>query len=49
MIGISQSKSFYIVTDKDTEVKDYILNKLNHGVTVLDVKGGYSKEKKKVQ
>ena len=48
LLGISKNKSFYIVTDKDNEVKDYILNKLNHGVTVLDVKGGYSKEKKKM-
>lgn len=48
LLGISRNKSFYIVTDKDKEVKEYILNKLNHGVTVLDVKGGYSKEKKKM-
>ena len=40
------SKSFNIVTDKPDEVKDFILNELHHGVTVLNGKGAYSNEKK---
>ena len=48
LLGISNSKTFYIVTDKDKEIKEYILEKLNHGVTILDAKGGYSKKKKKM-
>lgn len=48
ILGISRNKTFYIVTDKDKEVKDYILKKLNHGVTILNVKGGYTNDKKKM-
>lgn len=48
LLGISNSKTFYIVTDKDKEIKEYILQKLNHGVTILDAKGGYSNKKKKM-
>ena len=48
ILGTSRSKTFYIVTDKEKEVKQYITSKLNHGVTVIDAKGGYSKDKKKM-
>lgn len=43
ILGISDNKIFYIVTDMDKEIKDFILNKLNHGVTVFKAKGGYKK------
>ena len=33
IIGISSSKTFYIVTDKPKDVKEYIINDLNHSVT----------------
>ena len=42
VIGISQSKAFYIITKKDKEVKDFIVEKLNHGVTLLHGSGGFS-------
>lgn len=42
ILGISQSKAFYIITDYETEVKRFILKHLSHGVTVLDAKGGYT-------
>lgn len=45
MIGISNSKSFYIITKKPNEVKDFIINTLKHGVTILDSKGAYSNTK----
>jgi len=45
VLGISDSKMFMIVTDKDEEVKDYIIKKLGHGVTIFKGKGGYKKEK----
>ena len=48
LLGISESKAFYIITDKEDEVKDYILNYLNHGVTIFDTRGGYTKEKQKM-
>ena len=39
---------FLIVTDKDEQVKDYIINKLGHTVTIFKGKGGYKKEKDEV-
>lgn len=48
MIGISNNKAFYIITRKPNEVKEYIINNLNHTVTVVNAKGGYSNRKKKL-
>ena len=48
MIGISNNKAFYIVTKKSNEVKEYIINKLNYTVTVLNAKGGYTNKKRKM-
>lgn len=43
ILGVSDSKAFYIITDKDDAIKEYILKVLNHGVTVFNAKGGYAK------
>ncbi len=48
MLGISKSKAFYIITDEEEKVKDYIMNELGHGVTIIPVKGGYTKERQKM-
>lgn len=48
LLGISDSKAFYIVTSKEKEVKDFILNSLNHGVTIFKAKGGHRNKEKKV-
>lgn len=48
VLGISQSKAFYIITEYPTEVKKFILNNISHGVTVLDARGGYSNDKEKM-
>lgn len=48
LLGISNSKAFYIVAEKEEEIRNYVLNELGHGVTIFDAKGGYSKEKEKV-
>ena len=48
ILGISRSKSFYIVTDNTEEVKKFIIKKLGHSVTVFDAIGGFSKENQKV-
>jgi uncharacterized membrane-anchored protein YitT (DUF2179 family) len=48
ILGISESKAFYIVTEKQNEVKEYILENLGHSVTVFDARGGYSNDKEKV-
>ena len=46
MLGVSQSKAFYIITDKETEIKKYLLSLINGGVTLINVEGGYSNDKK---
>ena len=42
VLGISSNKTFFVVTDKIDEVKEYITDTLSKGVTVLDSIGGYS-------
>jgi uncharacterized membrane-anchored protein YitT (DUF2179 family) len=48
ILGISNSKAFYIVTDYPQEVREFILNKLGHGVTEFNAKGGFDRESQKV-
>lgn len=48
VLGISDSKVFYIITDKEEEVKEYILNALGHGVTIFRARGGNKVEKENV-
>jgi len=42
ILGISQSKAFYIITNHETDVKKFIMNHLSHGVTVLEARGGFT-------
>ncbi len=48
ILGISDSKAFYIITNEEVAIKEYILKYLNHGVTVFNAKGGFAKEKQNV-
>ncbi len=48
LIGISESKTFFIQTDKEDEVVDFIIKIIESGVTELDTKGGYSHKRKKM-
>ena len=48
ILGVSDSKAFYIVTDEEDAIKEYILKVLNHGVTVFNAKGGFTKGKQTV-
>lgn len=48
ILGISQSKAFYIITDNETTVKKFLMHNLNHGVTVLNGRGGYTGDNQKV-
>ena len=48
MLETSASKTFYIVTDKYKEINQYITDTLGHSVTIMDGKGGYSNDNKKV-
>ena len=45
ILGISDSKAFFIITDKEEEVREYVLQTLGHGVTVFKAKGGYKRQK----
>ena len=45
ILGISDSKMFLIITENPDEVKQYIIKKLGHGVTLFKGKGGYKREK----
>lgn len=45
LLGISDNKIFYIITNKDQEIKEYILTSLNHGVTIFKGQGGHKKRK----
>ncbi len=48
LIGISKNKSVFMMTSKEKEVKDYIMNTLKHGTTELEAEGGYRFQKKKL-
>ena len=48
VLGISDSKMFMIVTDRDEEVKEYILKTLKHGVTIFKGRGGYKRDNEDV-
>ncbi len=48
LIGISDSKTFFIHTTKEDEVKDFILKIIESGVTEFDTKGAYSRKRRKM-
>lgn len=48
LLGTSRNKYVYIMTNKDDEVKDYVINQLNSGLTEVQVKGGFALKKRKV-
>lgn len=44
ILGISDSKAFYIITKEENKIKEFIIKELHHSVTVFKAKGGYLKE-----
>ena len=48
LLGIDNNKTVFIITEHQKEIKKFIINKLEHGVTVLGSKGGFTNEKKDV-
>jgi len=48
VIGISDNKVFYIVTNKPLEIREYIMDKLHYSVTVINARGGYTNKKRKM-
>jgi len=45
VLGISQSKAFYIVTDHQEEVRQFLLSITDGGVTLINARGGFSNNK----
>lgn len=43
-MGTNYAKTVYIISDKTTEIGDFILNELDRSGTILDAKGLYTKE-----
>ena len=48
ILGISQSKAFYIITEKESEVREFLLSVMNGGVTLINARGGYTNEKQQL-
>ncbi len=48
ILGISHYKTFQIITTKEKEVKQFILNQLHHGVTMIDSHGGFTGDRRKI-
>lgn len=48
LIGVSNSKLFFIYTKEEEKIKNYLMLDLKTGVTLLKAKGGYSKEENHV-
>ena len=46
MLETSATKTFYIVTNKASEISQYIVEELGYGVTEMNAKGGYSNQNK---
>lgn len=47
LLGISSNKNVLIITDKDKEIKQYIINEIKTGLTEFDIKGGFKLRKRK--
>ena len=48
MLETSSTKTFYIVTEKEKEISQYVNENLGYGITIMNGRGGYTNDKKKV-
>lgn len=48
VIGISDNKVFYIITNKPLDVRDYVMDKLHYSVTTIKARGGYTNKRKQM-
>jgi len=46
--GLNHKRSAFIITKNHEIISERIINELNRGVTIIDAKGAYSKESKKI-
>ncbi len=48
LLGISDNKAFFIITSKEEEIKDFIIDNLKHSVTILKSQGGFTNKNRNV-
>ena len=48
LLGISDNKAFFIITSKEEEIKEFIIDNLRHSVTILKSQGGFTNKQKNV-
>lgn len=48
LLGISNNKAFFIITSKEDEIKDFIIENLKHSVTILKSQGGFTNKSRNV-
>ena len=48
ILGISEYKTLEIITTEEKNIKEFIMESLNRGVTEIEAQGGYTNKKKKV-
>jgi uncharacterized membrane-anchored protein YitT (DUF2179 family) len=46
--NINDSKMFYVITSKEKEVKHFIMSTLGYELTELDVKGGFTQQRRSI-
>lgn len=47
LLGISDSKTFYIVTQNEEAIKEFIINNLHHSAVIINSQGGYQNKRQK--
>lgn len=48
LLGTSKNKMIYIVTTKEKEISELLIKRFGYGATIIDGKGGYLNDKKRI-
>ncbi len=48
ILGSSNNKIVFVISNKEDEIKDFVMNILHHGITIFPVKGGFKDRNKHV-
>ena len=48
ILGIGDSRSFYIITTHSNEIKKMVIDELGHGATIMNGRGAYSNEERDI-
>ncbi|MFI3209598.1 MAG: YitT family protein [Peptostreptococcaceae bacterium] len=46
--GFDYSKAFMIITSKEKEIRDEIVNEVKRGITIIDARGGFTNDQKSI-